>query len=166
MHSRAIYNKKLRRIVTVRPLGDGDIDTIAALFDRLSDASRASRFHDAKPRLTQAELTQLASVGRDSHVLVAYVEGDRSAAALAGVRRDRTDRRVGELTFAVADRYQRCGVGTTLVSMLLDDTRAAGIAHVNALVQTSNRPARRLLRHVLNRPTLQYEGSEPLVSAG
>jgi GNAT superfamily N-acetyltransferase len=165
MQSRAVYNKKLRKIVTVRALRDGDVDTIAALFDRLSDASRASRFHGAKPRLTQIELTQLATVGPDSHVLVAYVDGDQLPAAVARVRRDRTDRRVGEIAFAVADRYQRCGVGTMLVGMLLDDTRAAGIAQLNALVQTANRPAMRLLRRVFDQPRMKYEGSELLVFA-
>jgi ribosomal protein S18 acetylase RimI-like enzyme len=165
MHTRAIHVKKLRGIVTVRPLADGDTATIAALHARLSDAARASRFHGPKPRLTQAELEQLAAVGPNRHVLVAHVEGDPLPAAVARVVRDGADRRAGEIAFAVADRYQGCGVGSALVSMLLDDARAAGIVHVNAIVQPANRPALRLLRRVLDRPTVQYEGAELRVSA-
>jgi ribosomal protein S18 acetylase RimI-like enzyme len=164
MHTRAIHNRKLRRTVTVRPLENGDIVTIEALHARLSDAARASRFHGPKPRLAPAELAQLAAVGADRHVLVAHVEGDPSPAAVAHVVRDCADRRAGEVAFAVADCYQGCGIGTALVSMLLDDARAAGIVHVNAVVQPANRPALRLLRRVLGRPTVRYEGAELLVS--
>jgi RimJ/RimL family protein N-acetyltransferase len=165
MHTRAARNRKLRRLVTVRPLDDGDTATIAALFGRLSEASRTSRFHGPKPRLTQAELEQLAAVGADRHVLVAHVEGDPLPAAVARVVRDDADRRAGEISFAVADCYQGCGVGTTLLGLLLDDARAAGIVRVNALVQPGNRPALRLLRRVLGGPAMRYEGGELLVSA-
>lgn len=166
MHSRAFHNKRLGRIVTVRPLHDGDIDTIAALFNRLSDGARASGFHGAKPRVTPAELAQLATVGPDSHVLVAYVKRDQLPAAVARLRRSATDRYVAEIAFAVADCYQRYDIGTTLVTMLLADARAAGIVQINALVQPSNRAAVRLLRRVLDEPILQYSGLELLVSAG
>jgi ribosomal protein S18 acetylase RimI-like enzyme len=165
VHTRAIHNRKLRRTITIRPLEDGDTATVAALFERLGDASRASRFHGPKPRLTQAELEQLAAVGPNRHVLVAHVEGDPSPAAVARVVRNGADRRAGEISFAVADCYQGCGVGTTLLAMLLDDARAAGIVQVNALVQPGNRPALRLLRRVLDRPAMRYEGGELLVSA-
>jgi ribosomal protein S18 acetylase RimI-like enzyme len=165
MHTRAVHNRTLGRIVLVRILRNGDTDAVASLFDRLGDASRAARFHGAKPRLSTAELACLAKVDSDHHVLVAHVSGDPSPAGMARLVRDATDRRGAEIAFEVADGYQGCGIGTLLVDMLLADARAAGFARVNALVQPSNRAALSLLRRVLGRPTVRIEGGETFVTA-
>jgi len=165
MHAHALHNRKLGRAVTVRLLDDGDTRTVAALFDRLGAASRERRFHSAKPRLSSHELDVLARVDGDHHVLVAYVDGDPLPAAMARVVRDAHDRTVGEFAFEVADAYQRCGIGTQLVKILLADARAAGIARVDALVQTSNRAALTLLRRVLPAFTMRVEGGETVVTA-
>ena len=165
MHTRAIHNRKLGTLVTIRPLANGDTQTITALFDRLSAASRASRFHAAKPRLTDREAAVLAEVGPNSHVLVAYVGEDPLPAGIARLARDHSDRRLAEIAFEVADRYQRAGIGSTLVDMLLADARAAGIRHVDALVETSNRPARNLLHRILDRATERFEDGVACISA-
>lgn len=165
MHARAFPNRRLGKIVTVRPLADGDTATVASLFDRLSRESRERRYHAAKPRLTQGELGCLAQVGPDSHVLVAHVDGDPLPAGMARLVRDASDRTAGELAFEVADRYQGHGIGTLLVEMLLADARAAGIRRVGAWVQTSNRPALGLLRRVLDGASVRVEGAETLVVA-
>ena len=56
--------------LTIRPLHDGDTETVARLFDRLGAGSRERRFCGAKPRLTERELAQLARVDGARHVLV------------------------------------------------------------------------------------------------
>jgi ribosomal protein S18 acetylase RimI-like enzyme len=146
MQARALHNRMLGKVVTVRLLGDGDTATVAALFERLGPTSRERRFHAAKPRLTCPELDVLARVDGDHHVLVAYVDGDPLPAAMARVARDVQDRRTGEIAFEVADAYQGFGIGSQLLDLLLADARAAGIARADALVQTSNRAALGLLR--------------------
>jgi ribosomal protein S18 acetylase RimI-like enzyme len=165
MHAHAFHNRTLGKIVTVRPLANGDTATVVALFDRLSPASRERRYHAAKPRLTSGELAHLAKVGANSHVLVAYVDGDPLPAGMARLVRDASDRTAGELAFEVADHYQGHGIGKRLVEMLLADARAAGIRRVDAWVQTSNRPALGLLRRVLDRTTVRVDGAETLVVA-
>ena len=165
MHAHAFHNRRLGKIVTVRPLANGDTATVATLFDRLSPTSRERRYHAVKPRLTSTELAHLAQVGPHSHVLVAYVEGDPLPAGMARLVRDASDRTAGELAFEVADRYQGHGIGKRLVEMLLADARAAGIRRVDAWVQTSNRPALGLLRRVLDPATVRVEGAETLVAA-
>jgi ribosomal protein S18 acetylase RimI-like enzyme len=165
MHTRAIHNRKLRKLVTVRPLRNGDVQTIAALFDRLSDASRASRFHGAKPKLNHREVAFLAEVGPNSHVLVAHVGTDPLPAGLARLARDPSDRHTAEIAFEVADCYQRAGLGSLLVNMLLADARAAGISHVDALVKISNRPALKLLHRALDHATLRIEDGATCLSA-
>ena len=165
MHARAFPNRKLGKVVTVRLLGNGDTGVVAALVERLSSTSRERRFHAAKPRLTSRELDALAHVDADHHVLVAYVEGDDRPAAMARIVRNADDRRAGELAFEVADLYQGYGLGTQLVKLLLADARAAGIVHVDAFVQTSNRAALGLLRRVLAAPLIRVEGAETVVAA-
>jgi ribosomal protein S18 acetylase RimI-like enzyme len=165
MHARAFPNRKLGKVVTVRLLGNGDTGVVAALVERLSNTSRERRFHAAKPRLTSRELDALAHVDADHHVLVAYVEGDDRPAAMARIVRNADDRRAGELAFEVADLYQGYGLGTQLVKLLLADARAAGIVHVDAFVQTSNRAALGLLRRVLAAPLIRVEGAETVVAA-
>lgn len=165
MHSRALRNPKLGKTVTVRPLGHADTRTVAALFERLGPASRERRFHAAKPRLTSAELESLARVDADHHVLVAYVDDDPLPAAMARFVRDACDRNVGEIAFEVADVYQGCGIGTQVVEFLLADIRAAGVARIDAFVQTSNRAALSLLRRALGAPMVRVEGAETVVGS-
>jgi GNAT superfamily N-acetyltransferase len=166
MHTRALHSHKLGKTVTVRMLESGDTEMVAALFERLGPSSREHRFHAAKPRLTSRELEALARVDADHHVLVAHVDGDPRPAAMARLVRDARDRSTGEIAFEVADAYQGCGIGTQLVELLLADVRGAGITRINALVQTSNRAALRLLRHVLAAPLVRVEGAETVVAAG
>jgi GNAT superfamily N-acetyltransferase len=156
MHAQAFQNRSLGKVVTVRPLTNGDTATVASLFERLSAASRARRYHGAKP---------LAEVGPDTHVLVAHVDGDSLPAGMARLVRDASDRAAGELAFEVADCYHGRGIGRLLIELLLADARAAGIRRVDAWVQTSNGPALGLLRRVLEHTTVRVEGSETLVAA-
>jgi predicted N-acetyltransferase YhbS len=165
METRAIHNRKLGKLVTIRPLADGDTRTVAAVFDRLSDPSRARRFHAAKLRLTDREAATLAAVGPNSHVLIAHVGADPLPAGLARLARDRSDPGAAEIAFEVADCYQRAGIGSLLVKMLLADARAAGIRHIDALVEISNRPALTLLHRVLGHATVRFEDGVTCISA-
>jgi ribosomal protein S18 acetylase RimI-like enzyme len=165
MHARAFHNRKLGKVVVFRLLDSGDTDAVEAVFERLGPESRRHRFHAAKPRLTSRELNVLALVDGDHHVLVAYVDGDERPAGMARIVRNANDRCEGEIAFEVADPYQGFGIGTQLVRLLLTDARAAGISHVDAVVQTSNRAALGLLRHVFGAPKIRVEGAETFVAA-
>jgi L-amino acid N-acyltransferase YncA len=165
MHSRVIKNKKLGQI-TIRPLRDGDTETIAALFEQLGAESRARRFHGAKPRLSETELRALAKVDSRRHSLVAYVEGDAVPAGLAQLVRDEGSRTCAEIAFAVADRYHGSCIGKSLVELLAADARAAGVTHLRATIQGSNTAARALLHKVLNVVDVRHESGEATIVAG
>lgn len=165
MNTRAFRSRKLGRLVLVRPLRDGDVATVTAVFDRLSPESRARRFHGAKPRLSNGDRAHLARVDADSHVLVAHVDGDEAPAALARLVRCPDDSRAAEIAFEVADPYQNAGIGTTLAELLLADARAAGFTRVTADVELCNRGALALLRRLLGREALHVEGSNVRVEA-
>jgi ribosomal protein S18 acetylase RimI-like enzyme len=129
MHSRYIDG------LTIRPLRNGDTETVSALFARLGDRSRERRFCGAKPRLSEPELVHLAHVDRDHHVLVGYVEGDSEPAGIARLVRDGAS---AEIAFAVADAHQDRGLGSILASELAADARAAGITQLVATVCGDN----------------------------
>src|SRR5579872_4643328 len=82
LHDGGMHSRHLGR-VTIRPLRNGDTETVATVFGRLGDESRTRRFAGPKPRLSGPELQQLARVDGTHHVLVAYVAGDPDPAGLA-----------------------------------------------------------------------------------
>src|SRR3954469_16406516 len=165
MHSIVVKNRKLGQI-TIRPLRHGDIGTIAALFERLGPESRARRFHGAKPRLSDAELRALATVDSRRHSLVAYVAGDPLPAGVAQLVRAEDSRTCAEIAFAVADRYQGRCVGKTLVELLAADARAAGVTHLRATIQGSNKAAQALMHRALDVVDVRYESGEATIVAG
>ena len=142
--------------LTIRALRDGDTDTVSALFARLGDRSRERRFCGAKPRLSQIELTQLARVDRDRHVLVGYVDGDPEPAGIARLVREGD---AAEIAFAVADDYQSRGLGSVLANELAADARAAGITHLTATVCGDNPRMIALLRR-LGSLDMSWRGGE------
>jgi predicted MFS family arabinose efflux permease/GNAT superfamily N-acetyltransferase len=150
------------RVLTVRPLCNGDVDTVMRVFDRLGERSRRTRFNGPKPRLSPAELEHLAAVDATRHVLVAYVEGDPRPVAIARLVRDGSS---ADIAFEVADDVQRLGIGSALTAELLADARAAGITEVTALVSAENSAAVGLLRGVLGRLEITFEGPELSIRA-
>jgi protein lysine acetyltransferase len=128
--------------ITIRPLRNGDTETVSTLFARLGERSRERRFCGAKPRLSELELRNLARVDREHHVLVGYVDGDSEPVGIARLVRTGSS---AEIAFAVADEYQRRGVGSTLASELAADARAAGITQLTATICGDNPPMVALL---------------------
>ena len=150
------------RVILVRPLANGDVETVLAVFEGLGERSRRMRFNGPKPRLSPAELEQLAAVDATRHVLVAYLEGDEQPVAIARLVRDGAS---AEIAFAVADEHHRLGIGSALTAELLADARAAGITEVTALVASDNPAAMSLLRRLLSGLEVRFEGPELSVRA-
>jgi ribosomal protein S18 acetylase RimI-like enzyme len=143
--------------VTIRPLRSGDTETVAALFARLGERSRERRFCGAKPRLSDGELAHLARVDADHHVLVGYLDGDSSPAAIARLVRSAHS---AEIAFAVADEHQGRGLGSILAAELAADARAAGISQVTATVCGDNPRIVALLARLGSRLEVSWRGRE------
>jgi ribosomal protein S18 acetylase RimI-like enzyme len=146
----------------VRPLRDGDVDTVRAVFERLGERSRRARFNGPKPRLGTADAAYLATVDASHHALVAYLEGDSRPVAIARLVRDGHS---AEVAFEVADEHQQRGIGSALTAELLADARAAGVTEVTALVSSDNRAAVALLRRLLTALDVRFEGPELAIRA-
>src|SRR5262245_47060347 len=145
------------RGTTIRPLRNGDRASVAALFERLGQRSREQRFCGAKPRLGDAELSALARVDADHHVLVAYVDGDPAPAGMARLVRNGA---TAEVAFEVADEHQGNGIGSVLAEELTADARAAGITELVATVCGDNTAAVSLLQRVASSLRVTWQGRE------
>ena len=143
--------------ITIRPLRNGDTTAVEALFARLGPQSRVHRFGGAKPRLSEAELEALAAVDGTHHVLVAYVDGDPAPAAIARLVRNGSE---AEVAFAVADEYQRRGIGSVLLRELAATARAAGVERLHATIRGDNPAAVSLLRRCARAIDVRFAGGE------
>ena len=161
MHTRIVKPKRGPALV-VRPLRRGDTATISAMFERLGERSRRTRFNGPKPRLSSADLEQLAAADPNHHVLVAYTQGDARPAAIARLVRHGS---TAEIAFEVADELQHRGIGSALTAELIADARAAGITEVTALVASDNPAALALLRRILTVLDVRFEGPELWIRA-
>src|SRR6476661_1548372 len=162
MHTRVLKPRNGPTLI-VRPLRHGDVATVAAVFGRLGERSRRTRFNGPKPCLSRADLEQLATVDAAHHALVGYVEGDPEPVAIAQLAR--TGDASAEIAFAVADAYQQRGIGSALASELLVDARAAGITQITALASSDNPAALALLRRTTNVTDIRLEGPELSIRA-
>ena len=161
MHTR-VLKTRYGPTVLVRPLRNGDVRTVMAVFARLGEQSRRARFNGPKPRLSGSELRQLVLVDGTHHALVAYVEGDPEPVAIARLVRDG---RRAEIAFAVADEYQHRGIGSALAAELIVDARAVGITEIVALVSSDNQAAVALLRRIANVLDIRFEGPDLSIRA-
>jgi ribosomal protein S18 acetylase RimI-like enzyme len=161
MHARALRLKH-GQVLLVRPLRNGDTETVTAVFESLGERSRRARFNGPKPRLSPVELEYLATVDGTRHVLVAYLDGVERPVAIARLVRDGAS---AEIAFEVADEHHRLGIGSALTGELLADARAAGITEITALVASDNQGAVSLLRRVLDRLEVSFEGPELSIRA-
>ena len=161
MHTR-VLKTRYGPTILVRPLRNGDVRTVMALFERLGERSRRARFNGPKPRLSGSELRQLVLVDGTHHVLVAYVEGDPEPVAIARLARDGC---AAEIAFAVADEYQHRGIGSALAAELIVDARAVGITEIVALVSSDNPAAVALLRRIANVLDIRFEGPDLAIRA-
>ena len=123
--------------IHIRPLRAGDREALAEGFERLGPQSRYRRFFAPVVRLTDAQLEYLTDVDHHDHeALVAVDEQTRDGVGVA--RFVRLAEGVAEPAVAVADDWQRRGVGTHLLDALADRARQEGISVFLAPVLADN----------------------------
>jgi ribosomal protein S18 acetylase RimI-like enzyme len=130
----------------VRPIDTADREPLADAFERLSDRSRHRRFLAPKARLSTRELDYLTDVDHVSHE--ALVAIDETTGQIVGVGRYATGHGggvVADMALAVADAWQRRGIGHGLAVRLVERARANGIARLTGSTLADNLGARRLL---------------------
>jgi GNAT superfamily N-acetyltransferase len=132
--------------VQIRPLNPDDKAGLAAGFERLSELSRYRRFLSPTAHLTAGQLAYLTEIDHHDHeALVAIEPSSRAGLGVARYVRSLEEPREAEFAVAVADDWQRRGLGTALLTRLAARAYEEGITRFTGLVLGDNEPIRQLL---------------------
>ena len=136
------------RIVTIRAIRPEDSEMEQDFVKSLSDESKYYRFMDTLRELTQPMLVRFTQIDYDREMaLIATIPNEHSKAQQIGVARYVTnpDGETVEFALAVADDWQKHGVGRKLMSCLIDVARQKGYRAVVGDVLTMNTKMFRLM---------------------
>jgi len=122
-------------------------DDLAGAVQRLaSPKSFFYRFLQPKHYLTDEEIAPLMNCDFVRQVaLIGLVRHNLRMAIVAGARYWITGPDEAEITFMVADDYQKQGIGTAMLNHLCSIARQAGLKHLYALATLDNEGTPRLL---------------------
>jgi RimJ/RimL family protein N-acetyltransferase len=127
--------------IFVRTLRPHDRIQLARGFERLSTQSRRFRFLAPLRRLTSRQLSMLTEVDQVNHVAIGVRDmsrPDRPGVAVARFIRFEQDPAAAEFAITVIDEYQRRGLGTLLLQLLLDAARKLDVHALRGYVLPDN----------------------------
>jgi GNAT superfamily N-acetyltransferase len=127
----------------IRQAVPGDREALAAMLTRCRVATRHGRFHAPVRYFPEPYLSEALAGPAEHFALVA--EQDGAAVALASCRIDPAGG--AELGILVEDRWQRRGIGTRLLSRLIQHADQHGLRPLKARVLAEQRWVLRVLRH-------------------
>lgn len=123
--------------IILRPLRRSDQANYLAAFARLSDESRRGRFHESKATLTPAEIDYLLNVDQRQHVAWCAVAPKHTGVGVARFVRD-GDSNVAEFAITVVDDWQHKGVGSALMTALMELAAAHGVSRLRGELLSDN----------------------------
>jgi GNAT superfamily N-acetyltransferase len=130
----------LSRTCRIRAIGPGDRDALTRFYAALSPDSRAARFHGASPQVGAPAVTYFCgSDHAHREGLVAEMVDEAGTAEIIGhVCLEPIAAGVSEMAIAVADAWQRRGVGRALLAAAVEWGRSHGIGTLSASMLSSN----------------------------
>ena len=135
------------RVVDVRPLHRRDRKGLAEAIGRLSPQSRYLRFANAKPHMSARELDFLVDVGRREHrALVAVDPATGWGVGVVRYVQLRDEPAVAEIAVTVSDDWQGRGLGSAMVTQLIEQARDDGFSALRASVLATNKRSIAMLR--------------------
>ena len=145
--SRAMDSGVLRDGTTVElaPMRPTDERRLVEFHHGLSPDTVRRRFFSLHPELTPAELERFTHVDHlDREAIIPVRDGQIVAVG----KFDRIARSpAAEFAFVVADSWQGRGLGTVLLSRLIERARQVGVARLVAQTLADNRQMRAVFRH-------------------
>lgn len=128
-------------VATIRPIRPEDAGIEQEFVRNLSDESRYFRFRDALRELSPRMLAHLTRVDYDRHLALIAVTGHGGREIQIGVARYvvAAGHRCCEFAIAVADDWQRKGLGSRLMEALEAAARAAGLREMYGEILAGNR---------------------------
>lgn len=126
-----------------------DAQLLADGFARLSAESRRLRFLTAKEQLSPAELEYFTKVDHHDHEALGAMDvSDGRGVGIARYIKDPEDPTVAEIAVTVIDDWQGRGLGTELLTRLIERAREEGVTQFTALVDAGNELMQSLLRDI------------------
>lgn len=139
------------RPVVLRPIGPADANLLQAFVRALSPASRRLRFQTGLNELYPALLARLTQVDHREHVAFAAVIYEQGVATMIGEARYAPSGEPdgsSEFAIAVADAWQRKGLGSTLADKLVRHARNSNVRRIHGDVLQENAGMLRLARRL------------------
>jgi acetyltransferase len=131
-------------VIAIRPIARQDQDAFQTFVRGLSPESRTNRFLYPLQELAPASLQALTQPDQARHVGLVAVEGERIVGEGRFVALGTSER--GELALAVADDWQRQGLGARLLGALSGAALRTGIAFLEGEVLRTNVAMLKLMR--------------------
>ncbi|WP_051707333.1 GNAT family N-acetyltransferase [Nocardioides aequoreus] len=115
--------------VWIRPVRTDDAAGLQRAFSQLSERSRHQRFMTGTPFLTDARARQLADLDHVRHHALLALAGGKSGDVVGVARFIRDDVRPleADLALTIADAWQRRGLASVLLAMLVARAVASGV---------------------------------------
>lgn len=147
----------------IRPVTPEDAPLLVEGFSHLSEESRYRRFLDAIKQLTPQQVHYLTHADGYRHIAWGVTvddpaDGHPIGVAIARCVRDEHDPELAEFAIAVADEWQKRGVGTMLALVVADRAYRAGIRRIKGLMLAENRGAFALMSQLGDLVDRHYEG--------
>ena len=126
--------------VVIRPIRPEDRQIEQDFVHNLSDESRYFRFFNAIRDLSESALTRFTQVDYDRNMALIAVIIENGRETQIGVARYsiNPDGRSCEFAIAVADAWQRKGIGSKLLHNLMDAARRRGLETMEGSVLSGN----------------------------
>ncbi|MFL6622965.1 MAG: GNAT family N-acetyltransferase [Sulfurifustis sp.] len=136
--------------ILLRPIRPEDAEIEIAFVDNLSPESKYLRFMQSLQQLTPEMLVRFTQIDYDRELaLVAIVEQDGREVEIAVTRYSMNpDGESCEFALVVADAWQRKGVGSRLLRVLIDAARARGFRVMEGQVLSQNTAMLALVRRL------------------
>ena len=134
--------------VMIRPIEPEDAGEFRRGLKHLSAMTAYRRFREHITDVDQAELERLTRIDHVRHEALAAIGPDGSLIGVARYVCDPKDASQAEVTYVVADAWQRRGVGSVLLDRLAQRALAAGVDRFIATTLGTDYRARRILLRV------------------
>jgi RimJ/RimL family protein N-acetyltransferase len=133
----------------IRPIQPSDRARLNEGFESASTRSIFMRFLGPQPHLSQRQLDYLTAVDHVRHeALIAVDSQTGQSFGTARYVRSEDDPGTAEFAVGVGDRWMRIGLGTALLTALVERARDAGVVRLTGLIHADNVAIRGLIAKV------------------
>jgi RimJ/RimL family protein N-acetyltransferase len=133
----------------IRPIQATDSERLNEGFESASARSIFMRFLGPQPHLSRRQLEYLTAVDHVHHEALIAVDPETGRSfGTARYVRSADHPETAEFAVGVGDRWMKIGLGTALLTALVDHAREAGVVRFTGLIHADNVAVRRLIAKV------------------